>query len=209
MSVAPRHPAMRVIPVLDMRGTSPFNQGASSPLFWGFLGMIVIETMVIGAFVSAYFYLAAHNPEWPPAGTKPPELLLPTINTVILLSSSVALHWADKRAAAGEPRKLAWGLLLAAALAAVFLVLKAVEYSDKPYRWDTHAYGSVVWTIVGFHSAHVFSLLLKTIVVDVFAFRGFYTKRRRLGVTVNGIYWHFVVLVWIPLYVVLYLVPRL
>jgi cytochrome c oxidase subunit III len=200
--------AMKVTPVLDMRGTSPYNQGAEAPLFWGFLGMVIIETMVIGGFVTAYFFLRAHNPEWPPAGTKPPDLLLPTINTVILVSSSFVLHWADKQVVHGDQKKLAWGILGAALLAGVFLVLKVVEYSDVPYRWDTHAYGSVVWTIVGFHSAHVFSLLLKTIVVDFFAFRGFFTEKRRLGVTVNALYWHFVVAVWIPLYVVLYLVPR-
>lgn len=200
---------MRVVPVLDVRDTSPYNHGAQAPLFWGFLGMIVIETMVIGSFVSAYFYLRAQAPEWPPAGTTPPELLLPTLNTAILLASSLVLHWGEKGAARGARRQLAWGLLGSCLLAAVFLTLKAVEYSDKKYQWDTHAYGSIVWTIVGFHSAHVIALLAKTAVVTVLAFRGYFDPERRLGVTVNGLYWHFVVLIWLPLYVVLYLVPRL
>jgi heme/copper-type cytochrome/quinol oxidase subunit 3 len=195
--------------VLDVRGTSPYTHGAQAPLFWGFLGMIVIETMVIGSFVSAYFYLRAQAPEWPPAGTKPPELLLPTLNTVVLLASSLALHWGETGAKRGARRQLAWGLLGSCLLAAAFLTLKGVEYADKEYQWDTHAYGSIVWTIVGFHSAHVIALLAKTSVVTVLAFRGYFDPERRLGVTVNGIYWHFVVVIWVPLYVVLYLVPRL
>lgn len=199
---------MKVVPVLDVRGTSPYNHGAQSPLFWGFLGMILVETMVIASFVSAYFYLRSQSPAWPPGGIEPPELLLPTLNTGVLLLSSGALHLGDLGARRGNRRQLAWGLLGAALLATVFLVLKAVEYSHKPYRWDDHAYGSIVWTIVGFHSAHVIALLLKTVVVDLLAFRGYFTPERRLGVTVNGIYWHFVVAIWIPLYVVLYLVPR-
>lgn len=200
---------MRVVPVLDVAGTSPYNHGAQSPLFWGFLGMIAIETMVFGSFVSSYFFLRAQAPEWPPAGTEPPDLLLPTLNTGVLLASSFALWWADRGARAGRRRQLAWGLLAAALLAAIFLALKVVEYADKSYHWDTHAYGSIVWTIVGFHGAHVTALLLKTVVVDLWAFRGYFDRDRRLAVSVNGIYWHFVVAIWIPLYVVLYWVPRL
>lgn len=200
---------MKVVPVLDVAGTSPYNHGAQSPLFWGFLGMIAIETMVFGSFVSSYFFLRAQATEWPPAGTEPPDLLLPTLNTGVLLASSVALWWADRGARAGRRPQLAWGLLAAALLAAIFLALKVVEYADKSYRWDTHAYGSIVWTIVGFHGAHVTALLLKTVVVDLWAFRGYFDRDRRLGVSVNGIYWHFVVAIWIPLYVVLYWVPRL
>lgn len=195
-------------PVMDVSGFSPYTRGARSPLYWGMLGIILIETMVFGSLVSSYFYLRAHSTDWPPAGTEPPELLLPTANTMILLVSSLVLHWGDSGIKRGDQRRLALGLLGAALLGVLFLTLKVVEYSSTSYRWDSHAYGSIVWTIVGFHSAHVLALLLKTVVVDTLAFRRYFTRERRMGVTINGIYWHFVVLIWIPLYVVLYLVPR-
>lgn len=195
-------------PVMDVSGLSPYTTGARSPLYWGMLGIILIETMVFGSLVSSYFYLRAQSVDWPPAGTEPPELLLPTVNTVLLLVSSLVLHWGDSAIKRGDQRRLALGLLGAALLGALFLVLKVVEYSEVSYQWDSHAYGSIVWTIIGFHSAHVLALLLKTVVVDTLAFRRYFTRERRMGVTINGIYWHFVVLIWIPLYVVLYLVPR-
>jgi cytochrome c oxidase subunit III len=77
-----------------------------------------------------------------------------------------------------------------------------------PYSWSDHAYGSIVWLIAGFHSLHVISLVLKSLLVAVIAWRGYFDEHRYLGVEVNGIYWHFVVLVWVPLYVVLYWGPR-
>lgn len=94
-------------------------------------------------------------------------------------------------------------------LAGVFLVLKVVEYSQVSYSWDDHAYGSVVWLVIGFHSTHVITLVLKTIVMLVLEWRGYFNEKRTLGVQVNGLYWHFVVAVWLPLYVVLYWSPRL
>lgn len=196
-------------PVLDLSHLSPYTFGAQSTVYWGMLGMILIESVVFASLIASYFFLRAHADAWPPPGTDPPKLLLPTINTLVLLLSSLVLHWADTGIRAGKQRRLAWGLLGAAVLGAVFLVLKVVEYSSVTYKWDTHAYGSIVWLIIGFHSAHVATLLLKTVIVDLLAFRRYFTQERRIGVTINGIYWHFVVLVWLPLYVVLYLVPRM
>ena len=200
---------MKVRPIIDVSGYSPYNQNTASPLFWGMLGMILIETMVFASLVSAYFYLRAHAPEWPPGGVEPPKLMMPTVATVILIISSGFLHWGDTGIRKGDSRRLSIGMLVAALLGVVFLVLKAIEYSQKSYRWDSHVYGSIVWTIAGFHSAHVMALLLKTLVVDTLAFRGYFNRERRLGVTINGVYWHFVVAIWIPLYVVIYIVPRL
>jgi heme/copper-type cytochrome/quinol oxidase subunit 3 len=102
-----------------------------------------------------------------------------------------------------------WGMTVAAVMALVFLGLKVYEYSNVPYAWDDHSYGSIIWLIVGFHSAHVFSVVLKTVVVAVLSVRGYFNAERNLGVQINGLYWHFVVAVWLPLYAVIYWSPRL
>lgn len=194
--------------VMDLRPLTPYTYGSGAPLWWGMIGLIAIETTVFASLISSYFYLRARAPEWPPGSIEPPELLLPTIGTVVLLASSVFVHWADSGIKEGKKRRLSVGMMIGALLALAFLAIKVVEYSDVEYKWDDHAYGSLVWTIVGFHSAHVMALVLKTLVVDVLAWRGYFTPERRIGVTINGFYWHFVVIVWIPLYTVLYWVPR-
>jgi cytochrome c oxidase subunit III len=66
-----------------------------------------------------------------------------------------------------------------------------------------------VWTIISFHSLHVLSVLLKGLAVLGLSFRGYWTEERHLGVMMNGLYWHFVVVIWIPIYLVLYWVVRL
>jgi cytochrome c oxidase subunit III len=195
--------------VIDVSHLPNLVSGSRGTLWWSFVLLLTIEATVFATLISAYFYLRMGAPEWPPPGISPPDLLLPTLNTFILILSSVPMYLADKGITQGKVHRLLWGGIAAIVLATIFLILKVVEYSGVYYRWDDHAYGSIVWLIIGFHSAHVASVVLKTIVMMILGWRGYFNERRHLGVQVNGIYWHFVVLVWLPLYAVLYWSPRL
>lgn len=190
---------------------SRFPEGAAdrrATLWWGIIGLILVETIVFATLVACWFYLRLGKESWPPPGIDPPELLVPTINALVLLASGFTMRWADRGVAKGNQVALRWGLVASIVLALGFLAIKAWEYSHLEYRWDDHAYGSIVWGITGFHSTHVTALILKTCVVATLAFKGRFHEEDRLAVTVNGIYWHFVVAIWIPLYTVLYLVPH-
>lgn len=195
--------------VIDVRPLPNLVSGSRAPIWWGIVLLLAIESTVFGTLIASYFYLRIGEPQWPPPGVEAPKLLLPTVNTLVLLASSIPMFLADRGVTRGRLGRVRWGLASALVLAVVFLALKVVEYSAVPYAWDDHAYGSIVWLIVGFHSAHVISLVLKTIVMLVLAWRGYFNEKRTLGVQVNGLYWHFVVAVWVPLYVVLYWAPRL
>jgi len=200
---------MTTVPQIIPADALPVNLSERrAPIWWGMVMLIVIELTVFSTLVASYFYLKAGSPVWPPDGIKPPELLLPSINAGILILSSLPVWWADHAIRKGDTRRLKIGLGIGFVMGAVFLALKAVEYAGNEYTWATNAYGSIVWTITGFHSAHVLILLIKTVVVLVLAFRGFFNERRNVAVQVNGLYWHFVVLVWIPLFAALYLSPR-
>lgn len=183
--------------------------GPQSVTWWGMIGLITIEIVVFSGFIAIYFYLRLFNPAWPPEEIGPPDLLLPTLNTLILIASSVAMFIADHGVKKDKQLQLKVGQIIALALAVTFLALKYVEYSGYDYSWSTHAYGSVVYTITGFHSAHIISVVLKGFVVLAMAFRGMFTPERHLAVQVNGLYWHFVVVIWLPLYATIYLSPHL
>lgn len=195
--------------IADASALPIFHSGHRNPLWWGMIFLVTIESVVFATFGTTFLYFRFSAPEWPPPGIDPPDLLLPTLNTVVLICSSLVMAWADQGIKKGDVKRLKVGLAFAMALGVLFLVLKVVEYAAVDYYWHTNAYGSIVWTIVIFHSAHVLSVLLKGAVVEVLAFRGHFTAERNLGVQINGIYWHFVVVIWIPLYILLYWVPRL
>lgn len=194
--------------LIDLRQLPVAPLGRGNPVWWGMIGLITIEAAVFATLITSYFYLRLGHAEWPPGGLEPPDLLWPTINTFVLLASSIPMHYADRGIARNDQRALKLGLLVSLILALTFLGIKAYELSHKEYGWDSHAYGSIVWTIIGFHTAHVVALSLKTLVVGLLAIKGFFHAEERIAVQVNGVYWHFVVAVWVPLYIVLYWVPR-
>jgi cytochrome c oxidase subunit III len=196
--------------VFDASRLPALVQGPRGGLWWAMMLLIVIEIVVFTVLIASYFYLKFHAPHWPPAGDKLPELLLPTVNTIILVLSSFAVFYGDHSISEkGDVRGLRIGLGTGMLMGVLFLVLKVVEYSRVEYFWDSHAYGSVVWTMVAFHSAHVMSVVLKTIVVLSLSAKGHWSEERCQGVKINGVYWHFVVVIWIPLYITIYLTPRL
>ncbi len=195
---------------LDVSDYPALVHGPRGSLWWGMLGLVIIEVVVFGMLIVSYFYLKFHSPFWPPAGEELPQFLLPTINTLVLIGSSLAIGYADHSISEkGDQRGLRIGLIGSFVLGLAFVVLKVVEYADVGYFWDSHAYGSVVWTMIVFHSSHVVSVLMKTVVVLTLAYRGYWTQERCQGVKVNGLYWHFVVVIWIPLYITIYVVPRI
>lgn len=194
--------------VIDVSELDDAPAGRAAPVYWGMWGLITVEATVFASLITTYMYLRLNADAWPPDGVDPPELLLPTVNTAILLGSMPFVYFADRAVRRGDQRRLALWLLASTAAAIAFLSIKVVEYTHLGFRWDSHAYGSIVWTLSGFHAAHVTALVLKTVVLIAWAIRGLATRERLVAVEVNGLYWYFVAAVWLPIYVVLYLVPR-
>ncbi|MFC0201144.1 cytochrome c oxidase subunit 3 [Paracoccus rhizosphaerae] len=178
------------------------------PLWWGVLGAVAIEAAVVATLLTSYFYLALQSPAWPPEGVDPPDLLWPTIVLCLLPASSWTMWWAGKGSDAGRKRQLAIGVTASVAIASLALVARSVQFTELDIRWDDHAYGSMLWTITGFHYTHIVSAILGTAVVSVLAWRGYFTPERQLGVVVDTLYWYFVAAVFLPIYLVLYWVPR-
>ncbi len=200
---------MTVRSVIDVRALTPHASRTDAPLWWGMLTAIVIEAVVFSVLVAAYFYLRMQSDPWPPEETARPRLLLPALSMMVLAAGGLAMHSASRGIQVGDQARLRRGLLHTMALAALFLALKYVEYSELPLRWDSNAYGSILWILVGLQSAHVLVLLALTIVVSLLASRGFFSPQRRLGVIINTMYWYSAAAISVVLYVVLQLSPRL
>lgn len=178
----------------------------------GMLLFILTEATLFATFLVSYFFLRFQStPRWPPDGIETPTLVLPSIMTVILLSSSVPMHIADAGIRRGSRLRLRLGLLVSFVLGAIFLGLQAVEYVEKlrEFTPQTNAYGSLFFMITGFHGAHVAGGLLLNLWVQIQAGRGFYGPARHLTVRNVALYWHFVDAVWIAIFSSLYLAAAL
>jgi heme/copper-type cytochrome/quinol oxidase subunit 3 len=181
--------------------------GKGSTGWWGMMLLIVTEASLFAYLLFSYFYLGSMAPgAWPASG--PPELSLALPNTAILLLSSGTMYWAEAGARRGHQWRLRTGLLVTLALGTVFLAIQMVEYRRKTFTPQSDAYGSLFFTITGFHGAHVAVGLLMLAVVSVRAWLGHFGAARHLAVTNVSWYWHFVDAVWLAVFASLYLSPR-
>lgn len=183
------------------------GEGKSAPGWWGMVLLIVTEASLFVYLLFSYFYLGsmARGP-WPPSGL--PELRLALPNTGVLLLSSGAMWWAELGIRRGDETRLRLGLMLTLMLGAVFLGIQLVEYRHQSFTPATSAYGSLFYTITGFHGAHVAVGLLMLAVVGLRAWLGHFSSRHHLAVTNVSWYWHFVDAVWLAVFTSLYLSPR-
>jgi cytochrome c oxidase subunit I+III len=193
---------------VDVSGLPEFAFGHRSRLWWGTAGFIVIEATAFALAVFAYFYLRSKLPAWPP-GVPPPDLLWGTLNTAILLPSAVPNQWAKNAAEAQQLGRVRLWLVTCLAFGVMFLIIRGFEFTTLNCAWDTNAYGSIVWAIMGLHTTHLLTDVVDTGVLTALMFTRHAHGRRFVDVSESAFYWHFVVLVWLPLYVVIYWVPRL
>jgi heme/copper-type cytochrome/quinol oxidase subunit 3 len=193
---------------LDVSLLPTFAFGHRSMLWWATLGLIAIEGTVFALACAAYLYLRWRVPEWPP-GLAAPGLFWGTATTIVLVVSMVP-NELTKRAAErlDVPGVRVW-LAVSLIFAAAFNVCRFYEFTALNCRWDTNAYGSAVWTLLGLHTTHIVTDFADSIVLAVLIFRGHTNGKRLVDVSENSFYWYFVVVAWLPIYGLIYWAPRI
>ena len=163
---------------------------------WAMGLVIATEAALFASLFFAWAFLKHDSPAW--SAHPAPDLVLPGINTALLLASSMVLEWAPRGRRA---------LALAIALGAMFAVVQGWEYTRLPFGPATDAYGSAFIVMTGIHGVHVVAGLL------MLGFVAFTWQRREPGapnerLRIASLYWHFVDAVWLVLFSVLYLAPH-
>jgi cytochrome c oxidase subunit 3 len=176
------------------------------PQLLGMLLFIISETMVFGAFFTAYFFIrVGEGDRWPAPGTHLP--VVPTlINTAILVSSSFTMHWAQTAIRRGNRNALKAGMLTTFLLGATFLFLQINEYIHLGFAPQDAAQQTVFYSLTGLHGCHVIVGLILLLTVNIRAFRGHYSPEDHRGVEIPGIYWHFVDIMWLIVYTTVYVI---
>jgi heme/copper-type cytochrome/quinol oxidase subunit 3 len=197
--------------VLDTPGLTAEAAGERGyPLgWWGMVVLIATEATVFVGLLGSYFYLRAGSPEWPQGGIEPPALLDISIFTVVLLGSTFPVLWAESSIERGRVAQMRLALFVAWLMGAAFLAHQIWEYAHLDFNIRDNAYASIFLVTTGLHGLHVLAGLLISAVVQLKARLGQFTAERHLTVSVFGLYWHFVDVVWIFVFSSLYLSVRL
>ena len=200
-------PAMREPGSLDVSALPPGAFGHRSLMWWGAFGLIVIESMICALTVASYFYLRSHSSEWP-MNAAPPDLLWGALNTVLLVLSMLPNYLAKKAAEKLDLRPVRIWMVVSFVFAVAILAVRVFEFPALNTRWDSQAYGSVLWMLMGLHTTHLITDAYDTLVLTVLTFTGPLEGKRFGDVSENAMYWFFVVLSWLPIYAVAYWAPR-
>jgi heme/copper-type cytochrome/quinol oxidase subunit 3 len=177
-----------------------------------FVGMVMALgswTMLFASLFFSYAILRLRSPLWPPDGTAALPRLLPFVNTLVLLGSSVALHLGLGPRADERPGALLAALRRAVFLGSLFLALQFAVWIPlwrSGFRIDSGVYGSIFYGLTAFHALHVLCGLAALLWLVPKARRGVYTSSRQSAVRVTAMFWHFIDAVWVVLFVAVYLV---
>jgi cytochrome c oxidase subunit III len=201
----------------DQRG------GIGNPVL-GMLLFITSEVMFFAGLFAAYFNVRANAPDgiWPPISPESIELgmpaqyhlsILPLVGpaTVLLVISSFTAQFAVWAIRRGDRTAFIRNMSVTVALGVIFLIMQAIDYAMLGAEGITLAgsgtFGTTYYTLTGFHGAHVFGGVIMLGVVLYRGMAGQFSARHHDAVEAASLYWHFVDVVWILLFSLLYILP--
>jgi cytochrome c oxidase subunit 3 len=184
--------------------------GHRSLTWWGVIAFMLIEGGFFALTIAAYFYLMSQEQSWPPPPFQPPGWLAGTLFTVMMLASEIPNTMIKRATEAGRLREVRKLLLVMSAIGLVLLIIRAFEFTSLNVLWYDNAYGSIVWALLVLHTTHVLTDWGDTLVLAALM----HTKhgivgRRFVDVSENALYWRFVWIAWLPIYFLIYWLPRL
>ncbi len=195
-------------PALDVSGLPDVVFGHKSLVWLGQVGMMAIESTMFAIMIAAYFFLRTRVTDWPP-GVLPPVILWGALNTGLFLLSAIPNQWIKHVSERGELRKVQLGLVIMTAIGIGNLVLRGYEFAALNCKWDWNAYSSAVWLLLGFHTAHLFTDWLDTVVLTVLMFTDSGHEGKRFNDAFeNAEYWYFIIFWQVVVFLVIDFAPR-
>ena len=185
--------------------------GGVTGLSRGMAGMVLFigsEVMLFGGLFAGYFYVRSQAAIWPPEGVKTVDWTLGLGLTILLVLSGLVAHFGVVAVKAGNRQWLVIGVGLAIVMGGAFIAGQAYEWlrlMDEGLSAKSNVYGGTFFVMTGFHGAHVIAGLALLAVVFVRSLAHDFTRVRHVLVDASVLYWHFVDIVWVFLFAVLYL----
>jgi heme/copper-type cytochrome/quinol oxidase subunit 3 len=194
----------------DVAALPTHKFGPSSLTWWGIVGFMVIEGAAFGLAFAAYFFLMGHEQGWPPEARKAPGLLAGTLFTILILLSEIPNTAVKKAANEGDVPTIRRLMPVMVGIGVVLLIIRGFEFNSLNVRWTDDAYGSIIWALLLLHTTHILTDWFDTVVLYALMRTPLaYEGRRLVDTDENSLYWRYVWLLWIPVYLLIYWVPRL
>ncbi|NJM98224.1 MAG: heme-copper oxidase subunit III [Phormidesmis sp. RL_2_1] len=190
-------------PILDGKGVQLETHEADHRMF-GFVVFLLSESVIFFSFFVGYVVFKTSATDWLPIGFEGLEVREPLINTVVLVSSSLVIYVAERFL----HRENLWGFrlfwLLTMIMGSFFLYGQAVEWMSLPFGFTSGVFGGMFYLLTGFHGLHVFTGVLLQGIMLGRSFLADNYQGGEYGVLATSLFWHFVDVIWIMLFILIY-----
>jgi len=193
--------------VADLSLLPLHGRASASVTWWGTLAFMLIEGTGFALVLAIYLYLADIATEWP-LGAPPPDLGPGSGTSVILIASLVPNYLILRWTAQQQLTRVRIGLVVMVLFGIAPLVVRVFEFPALHVNWDSNAYGSITWTLLGLHLMHVIILSIEDGLMMTYVWSKGLDDKHARDIRVTAVYWYWVVAVWLVLYVVIYWSPR-
>jgi cytochrome c oxidase subunit III len=170
----------------------------------GMLLFIASEIMFFAGLFGAYFNIRAEHTVWPPQGFEI-DIVTAAVLTVILVTSSFTMQYAVRCIRRDDRTGMVRALTVTVILGVIFLCGQLYDYSSLKFGISSGVFGTLFYTMTGFHGAHVLGGVIGMSIVLLRGINGQFSARHHTAVEAVSIYWHFVDVVWIGLFSTYYL----
>jgi cytochrome c oxidase subunit 3 len=203
---------------IDVRDLPAGEWDESSPLWWGNTLNLVMETVVFGGLIAMYVTIVMNTDPFPPIRTTSglpvlrqaaPDLFLPTIGLIVLLVSLIPAIWLDISSRRHNVRSIKIASILTLVFNLAAIIIRYYEFDSLNFKWDDNAYGSILWIILIMHLIHLVVLLGEDLSVILWIFTKGVDEKQTVDLTVAAVYWYWIVGMWVILFAIIYISPRL
>lgn len=203
---------------IDVSKLPPSAMDHRSPIWWGNALLLCIETSMFAIAITSYFYFRRNFDHWPPPkiddfppNYHPLPMLWPWAipNLILLLASVIPMAICDWGCIKMKENVVRLTATLGFLMSGTSIYLRFKEFGSLIFRWDANAYGSIVWTLLGLHLMHLMILTVEDGLMSAYIWIHGLDDKHARDIRVTAIYWYWVVGMWVILFGVVYVSPRI
>jgi heme/copper-type cytochrome/quinol oxidase subunit 3 len=183
------------------------EQGLRPPMYYGMIFLCLVEAAELGGTIVTYSYLRSGTNDWPPGDLPLPQLLIPTVGTLLLIASCVPNLFEDKAIKKNDVRRVIMLMLTTIVLQVAFIGVFWYHLKSLTFKWDDNAYASVYWISIILTLIFTGGTVFEGIYIVIQALRGQYDKDRHWALDADGISNYAGAAQWILVYLTLFISP--
>jgi cytochrome c oxidase subunit I+III len=193
---------------VDVSGLPDITYGARNLVWWGTVAFMAIEGTTLAMCAGTYLYLRRNFSALPPERVAVPGLTLATVEVALMLVSFLPVALLSRAAHRKDLPACRLWMLVVLAFNLAFAALRWFELADLHVRWDLNAYGSSAWLVLIVHGTLLVAEAGELAVFALIGWTGRWEEKHFPDASDLAMYWYFMCLSWLPLYAMVFLLPR-